>query len=80
MTAPTSRMFGLGAILTVTTDRMLARDLGDIYELLNFMTGDNHCWNSIRSSPISPYPTWRTPTHTWRTWPVWRTPMTRSWP
>lgn len=41
MTAPTSRMFGLGAILTVTTDRMLARDIGDIYELLNFMTGDN---------------------------------------
>ncbi|MFA4050928.1 MULTISPECIES: DUF7736 domain-containing protein [Mycobacteroides] len=41
MTTPTSRMFGLGAILTVTTDRMLARDIGDIYELLNFMTGDN---------------------------------------
>ncbi|SKM39443.1 Uncharacterised protein [Mycobacteroides abscessus subsp. massiliense] len=41
MTAPTSRMFGLGAILTVTTDRMLAHDIGEIYELLNFMTGDN---------------------------------------
>jgi len=41
MTAPAPRMFGLGAILTVTTDRMLAHDIGDIYELLNFMTGDN---------------------------------------
>lgn len=41
MTAPTPRTFGLGAILTVTTDRMLVADIGDIYALLNFMTGDN---------------------------------------
>lgn len=41
MTAPTTRMFGLGAILTVTNDRMLVGDIGDIYGLLNFMTGDN---------------------------------------
>ncbi|MBE5453474.1 hypothetical protein E3G52_000338 [Mycobacteroides abscessus] len=36
-----TRMFGLGAIVTVITGRMLAADIGDIYKLLNFMTGDN---------------------------------------
>ncbi|CPT67025.1 hypothetical protein D2E51_17810 [Mycobacteroides abscessus] len=41
MTTPAPRMFGLGAILTVTTDLMLVADIGDIYALLNYMTGDN---------------------------------------
>lgn len=41
VTTPTPRTFGLGAILTVTTDVFLVADIGDIYELLNYMTGDN---------------------------------------
>jgi len=39
MTAP--REFDLGAILTVTTGRYLLDDVGDLYDILNFMTGDN---------------------------------------
>lgn len=41
VTTATPRTFGLGAILTVTTDVFLVPDIGDIYELLNYMTGDN---------------------------------------
>ncbi|SKF79927.1 DUF7736 domain-containing protein [Mycobacteroides abscessus] len=41
VTTPAPRTFGLGAILTVTTDVFLVTDIGDIYELLNYMTGDN---------------------------------------
>lgn len=41
MTTRAPRMFGLGAILTVTTDVFLVADIGDIYELLNYMTSDN---------------------------------------
>lgn len=37
----TARTFGLGAILTVTLDVFLVDDIGDIYGLLNYMTGDN---------------------------------------
>lgn len=33
------RPFSLGAILSVTTGRLLA-DIGDVHELLDFMTGD----------------------------------------
>lgn len=41
VTTPSPRTFGLGAILTVTTDVFLVADIGDVYELLNYMTGDN---------------------------------------
>lgn len=37
---PTTRMFSLGVILTVTTDTFLMDDIGDLYELLNYMTRD----------------------------------------
>jgi hypothetical protein len=38
----TARTFPLGDILTVTTDRFVTPDgMGAVYELLNFMTGDN---------------------------------------
>jgi hypothetical protein len=37
-----ARTFHLGAILTVTTDRLVAPGhIGDVYEILNWMTGDN---------------------------------------
>lgn len=35
------RTFPLGNILTVTTGRVLCADVGELYELLNYMTGDN---------------------------------------
>lgn len=35
-----SRQFPIGAILTVTTGKLMC-DIGQVYELLNFMTGDN---------------------------------------
>lgn len=31
--------FPLSSILSVTTDRMLTEDIGDLYKILNFMTG-----------------------------------------
>lgn len=37
----TTNTFSLGAVLTVTTGRMLVDDIGDLYAILNHMTGDN---------------------------------------
>ncbi|MFN4283475.1 MAG: hypothetical protein ACK4NA_12635 [Alphaproteobacteria bacterium] len=37
-----SREFSLGAILTITTERLLAPGgIGDVYAILNFMSGDS---------------------------------------
>ena len=37
-----TREFPLGSILSVTTGRLVARGhMGDLYEILNYMTGDN---------------------------------------
>lgn len=35
-----SKAFSLAVVLTVTTGKMLVRDIGEVYEILNFMTGD----------------------------------------
>lgn len=37
----TSRMFPLGSVLSVTTGRFLADDLDQVYDILNFLTGDS---------------------------------------
>lgn len=36
-----SQKHSLAAVLTVTTDRFLCSDIGELYDLLNYMTGDN---------------------------------------
>lgn len=36
-----TKVFSLGVVLTVTTGRFLVDDIGDLYDLLNHMTGDN---------------------------------------
>lgn len=36
----TTKTFDLGTVLTITTGRLLT-DIGSVYEILNFMTGDN---------------------------------------
>ena len=42
MPEPEPKLFDLGDVLSVTTDRLVARDhVGALYALLNFMTGDN---------------------------------------
>lgn len=33
--------FSIEAALTVTTDRMFLKDIGDLYEILNYITGDS---------------------------------------
>lgn len=33
--------FPLGAVLTVTTGRLLVEDMGELYDILNFLTQDN---------------------------------------
>ena len=35
-----TKTFDLGTVLTVTTGRLLT-DIGNLYEILNFMTGDD---------------------------------------
>lgn len=35
------RNFDLGTVLSVTTGIFLAPDIGNVYDLLNYMTGDN---------------------------------------
>lgn len=37
----TSRKFSLGAILSVTHDRLVTPDIGDVYQVVNHLTGDN---------------------------------------
>lgn len=34
------KTFSLGAVLSVTTERLMA-DIGELYAILNYMTGDN---------------------------------------
>lgn len=36
-----SKSFSLGSVLTVTTGAVLTDDIGDLYKILNYMTGDN---------------------------------------
>jgi hypothetical protein len=36
-----TKQFGLGAVLTVTTGRFLVKDIDKLYGILNHMTGDN---------------------------------------
>lgn len=36
-----TKPFPIGAVLTVTTGKLLCEDIGLLYELLNFMTGDS---------------------------------------
>lgn len=70
VTAPTPRTFGLGAILTVTTDVFLVADIGDIYQLLNYMTGDNLFTHQLpraagecKPALLAQHPNWPTSTY-----------------
>jgi hypothetical protein len=36
-----SKLFDLGSILSVTTGIMLVEDIGKLYKILNYMTGEN---------------------------------------
>lgn len=40
MSDPLSRSFALGEVLSITTGKLLC-DIGKVYEILNWMTGDN---------------------------------------
>ncbi len=35
------KAFSIQAALSVTTDRMFCKDVGDLYEILNYITGEN---------------------------------------
>lgn len=35
------KKFSIQAALSITTDRLFTRNIGDVYEILNFITGDN---------------------------------------